>query len=568
MKIEETAADEAEAFAQAMERHRTGDLAGAVAGYRRLLERDPDHAHALNNLGIALKAGGRLAEARELLARAVAQHPDNPHFRFNFANALGALGEAEAAIAEYRRALATSPNHVGALGNLGLLLLDRGEAAEARGLFERALARGPNRPDAWHNLGTSLFRAEKWEAAAVCFRRALSLDASSAKTWCHLGLALALLGSFAEAAAAHRRALAIEPGLAPALAGLGQVEIGLGRLSEGEALHRQAIAIEPELLDARLGLARALLLSGNFEQGWPAYAWRWRRPQNPKPYADRPEWTGETAPAMTILVHAEQGLGDTVQFLRYLPRLAALGHRVRLEVPAPLRRLAATVGPGIDVSVKGQTTPAFDRHVALLDLPWRMGTTLATIPSAVPYLGSGRAGEDASARPKGGRSLKIGCAWAGSPKHSGDRLRSVPFSYVLALTDIPGTSWFSLQVGEASADLAKAGSPAWIADLGARFGDLQDTAEAMRELDLILTVDTAVAHLAGALAKPVWVALPFAPDWRWLTRRSDSPWYPTMRLYRQDKPGHWASLFKRLYDDLVVRAREWTRGSLPGQTGP
>jgi tetratricopeptide (TPR) repeat protein len=566
MEIGKPAADAiAAAFAQAIAKHRAGDLAGAIAGYRELLARVPDHGHALNNLGIALKAEGRLGEARDILARATSLHPDNPHFGYNLGNALGALGDAKAAAAEYRRVLAKAPDHVGALGNLGLLLLDRGEEIEARNLLERALARGVDRLDAWHNLGTALFRSEKWEAAAVCFRRALALDASSAKTWCHLGLALSLLGEFAEAGAAHRRALAIEPKLAAALAGLGQVEVSLGHLAQGEAFLRQAVGIEPELLDARLGLARVLLLSGRLEEGWPAYAWRWKRPGVRKPHRDRPEWLGERASPMTILVHVEQGLGDAVQFLRYVPQLAALGHRVRVEVPGPLKRLAATLSPGIEVSTQDDARTTFDRHVALLDLPWRMGTTLATIPTAVPYLGRTR---DRSGTTVSGKALRVGLAWAGSPKHSGDRLRSVPFSFVLALTDIPGTAWTSLQVGEASGDLAKAGRPSWIEDSGPRLRDLEDTAEVMRNLDLVVTVDTAVAHLAGALGIPVWVALPFAPDWRWMTERSDSPWYPTMRLYRQDRPGHWAGAFKRIYDDLVARAREWTKDGLSGKTGP
>jgi len=547
---------------QAIARHRAGDLDGAIEAYQRERDRAPEDANVLNNLAIALKAKGRLDEAVETLRRAVELKPDNPHYRYNLGNALNAKGDAAGAEAAYRRVLDLAPSHRGAIANLGLILQERDDGA-ALALFARGVALGPERAEAWHNYGTALFRAEKWEAAIVAFRRALALDAGSAKTWCHLGLGLALLGQYEEAIGCHRQALERNAGLAAAHAGLGQAQVSLGRLTEGEASLRKALAIDTNNLDARLGLARTFLLAGEFIRGWPAYDWRWKRPRNAKRPFKQSEWDGLDDKPRTILLHAEQGLGDAIQFLRYVPVLAAQGHKVVLELPEPLIRLAATVEGASQVVKAGTPLPPFDCHIALLDLPKVLRTTVASVPKSVPYVAAPAPVEHPAPV---GVQLRIGFAWSGNPVHSGDRLRSAPFSWFLALSDVPNTAWYSLQVGEARNDLTKAAVGAWIADLGVKFGDFQDTANAIAGLDLIVTVDTAVAHLAGAMGKPVWVALPFAPDWRWMLERQDSPWYPTLRLFRQPAPGDWAGVFKRMHDALIVAAKGWTRDPGPGKT--
>lgn len=553
---------DAPGLVQAIARHRAGDMAGAIEAYQREHRRNPKDPNVLNNLAIALKATGRLDEAIETLRRAIEVKPDNPHFHFNLGNALNAAKDAAGAEAEYRRVLELAPSHRGAIANLGLMLQGRDDPGAVQ-LFARGVALGPERAEAWHNYGTALFRAEKWDAAVVCLRRALAIDDSSPKTWCHLGLALALLGQYDDAIACQRQALALDETLAAAHAGLGQAMVGLGRLTEGEASLRKAIGIDRDNLDARLGLARTFLLAGEFIRGWPAYDWRWKRPRNAKRRFKEAEWNPDETGKFTILVHAEQGLGDTIHFLRYVPMIAALGHKVVVEAPGPLIKLASGIDGAARIVKAGDALPPFDRQVALLDLARAFKTTMASIPARVPYI---TAPAPLKLAAPIGTGCRIGIAWSGNPAHSGDRLRSVPFSRFLSLVDVPGTAWYSLQVGEARAEIHKASVGAFVVDLGAKLGDFQDTANAVAGLDLVITIDTAVAHLAGAMGKTVWVALPFAPDWRWMLERQDSPWYPSMRLFRQSAPGDWAGVFKRMRETLAQAAKGWTEAPRPGKT--
>jgi hypothetical protein len=295
----------------------------------------------------------------------------------------------------------------------------------------------------------------------------------------------------------------------------------------------------------------AWLLLGDYERGWAEYEWRWRTGEMHLPSFAQPRWDGAPLGGRTVLLYAEQGLGDALQFVRYAPLVRQRGGRVIVACRAPLLRLLAGCA-GIDrLADQAGDLPAFDVYAPLLSLPHLLGTTLATVPAAVPYLHADPAlverwrGELAA-----GPAFRVGIGWQGSPLHPADRRRSVPVSFFRPLAAVPGVRLYSLQKGTGAEQLGGPHGRFPAEDLSPRLADFADTAAVMKNLDLVITVDTALAHLAGALGLPVWVALPFAPDWRWLTGRDDSPWYPTARLFRQPRAGAWAEVFGALAAEL------------------
>jgi hypothetical protein len=374
-----------------------------------------------------------------------------------------------------------------------------------------------------------------------------------------LGNALGDRNRLDEALSCQRRALALQPDSAEAHHNLGTSLADLGRLDEAVECYRRAIELRPDFADAHYNLSIALLLDGEFPRGWDEGEWRWRRrdktQEKLRSFA-QPLWSGEQQAPRTILVWCEQGLGDSIHFVRYVPELVKRGWRVILEAPTGLRRLFATV-EGVTLVERGDPLPHFDTHCPLLSLPRAFGTTLATIPAAVPYLGAGaegvatwrdRLGDDGS-RPR------VGLAWAGNPAFIRDAARSPRLDVMMPLLEVPGIRFFGLQMGDGRRDLSGRAMPPGFTDLGPEITDFADTAAILANLDLIVTSDTAVAHLAGALGRPVWVALKAVPDWRWLRERDDSPWYPSMRLFRQPRPGDWRPVVEALGRELAVFAR-------------
>lgn len=342
----------------------------------------------------------------------------------------------------------------------------------------------------------------------------------------------------------------------------------MGQIDEAIAAYRRALALNRGLAEAHNSLGLALLLQGEFLPGWDEYEWRWKMKDFPSPQRnlDQVQWTGQPLEGRTLLLHAEQGIGDTLQFIRYLPLIRRLGASIIVECPSELQRLIRPIASGHRVGVTGQPLPPFELHCPLMSLPRVFGTMLDSIPREIPYLRADaddiqtwkdRLGEDLP-------SLKVGLAWAGSPNHAEDRYRSIALDRLGPLGQVPGIRFVSLQKGHAATQTNKLPHGMQLIDISEEINDFADTAALIANLDLVIAVDTAVAHLAGAMGAPVWVLLPFAPDWRWMLDREDSPWYPTMRLFRQPLRGDWDSVIARVVRALSI----WTKSHARTKSSP
>ncbi len=421
----------------------------------------------------------------------------------------------------------------------------------AAGLYRRVLTSRPDFAPAWNNLGVALRALGRIEAAVVCLRRGLALDSCDAGAWTNLGNALRAVGKYEEARNSHLRSLELAPQSGQAMYNLALAYRDLGDTEE--AMRCFARAEELGFRQVELYWDRALthLLMGDLERGFEEYEWRWKLPEHPPRFVDRPLWDGAGFAGGRLLVHAEQGYGDAIQFMRYLPMAAARGGTVLFECPAPLVRLvrASPDLAAVRVVPAGAPLPRFDCHIPLLSLARVLRTGTEPVPNRVPYLTAPRA--EGFRLPR--TLFKVGLVWAGKPSHRNDRNRSIPFRALLPLLDLPRVCFVALQKGEAAEDIHALGAEALIHSIGPRLRDFADTAAVIARLDLVVTADTAVAHLAGALGRPVWTLLPRSPDWRWQLDREDSPWYPTMRLFRQERPGDWPEVVTRVRAALAAR---------------
>ena len=451
-----------------------------------------------------------------------------------------------------------------------------GRPAEAERLYRQVLAAHPDRAEAYSNLGAALQDLGRLDEAVKAYHQALALDSRQAATHANLGTALMDLGSLEDAAASLQRALTLQPESAAAWSNYGNALTRLGRLEAAMSAFQRALALQPDYAEAHHNLAFALLARGDFTRGWAEHEWRWQCAQFVEAAREfpMPRWDGTSLAGQTILLHAEQGFGDTIQFVRYAPLVAARGGRVVLECQPQLRRLLAGnevqsresrverrahrdfrggADMGVaDVVAQGEPLPACDLHAPLMSLPFIFGTTLDTVPAAVPYLRVRPAlVEDWSHRLATIPGPRVGLVWAGNPHHRNDAFRSVPLAALAPLGATPGLSLVSLQKGPGAEQLRDAPLGLFLYNLGPQLTDFADTAAALLHLDLLITVDTAVAHLAGALGRAVWLLVPAVCDWRWLEERADSPWYPTMRLFRQHRRGDWAPVVARVAATLV-----------------
>jgi tetratricopeptide (TPR) repeat protein len=526
-----------------------GKIDEAIAEYRQAAKLKPDGEDAHFHLAKIFLDRRRLAEARPHMERAIALNPDSAATQTNMGLLLMKEGKPEEALACYQRALTLDPNFTEALCNLGSLLCTAGKLNEARVCYERAIVLRPDLAEAHNNLAVVLRDLGMFGEAQASCERALALKEDYVEALNNLGIIFRDLGKFDEGVASLERVLALKPDYSEAYNNLGNTRRSQGRLEESLRNYAQALALDPSNVEAGWNRSLVELLTGDFAAGWRDYEIRTQRRKNQTRTFPQPLWRGEPLNGARILLHAEQGLGDTVQFLRYVPLMQAAGGTVILDLPKSMLRLAAEL-PGVATLVAtGEALPEFEWHCPLMSLPLALGTSMESIPARVPYFDvpvEAAHSAESIAWPMDG--LRAGLVWSGNPEFPEDRLRSIPLAGFEAVLRVEGVRFFSLQMGTPASQLSAI--DAAVTDLLPAIGDMADTAALIGKLDLVIAVDTAVAHLAGALGKPVWVLLPFAPDWRWLMEREDSPWYPTMRLFRQKRAGGWRAVVERVAGEL------------------
>ncbi|CAO3425366.1 tetratricopeptide repeat protein [Azospirillum doebereinerae] len=564
--------------------HAAGRAAEAESAYRAVLAAQPGHPGALHLLGVLALHHGQPAIAARLIGESIRQDPGNPGSFSSLATALHRLGQLGRARASARLALALDPGFLDGLNTLADILSERGEHGAAADALGRLLALSPwlteprlkrahalllagRNEDAvetlmtllgmtplsvagYTNLGVALRRLGRVEEAIAAYRSTLGFASGEPGTLNNLGITFQDLGRYEEAAACFRLSIAGQPDGSHAHLNLGLVARDEMRVDESIRLARRAATLEPALAEAHTALGHGLLIKGEFREGFAEYEWRSRMADFPSPRRDfaSPVWDGSPLAGRTLLVHDEQGVGDTIMFARYAALLQTHGARVFLDCNGQLVRLLSSM-PGIaGVVPRYDPAPPHDFHVALASLPHRLRATLYTIPAPLAYLKAEPAlVESWRARLGPRRGLRIGLIWAGNPEFKGDRLRSPGLAAFRPLLDLPGVSVYGLQKGAGRRDLDRCGPlPASFVDLGADIADFADTAAIMETLDLVVSSCTGPAHLAGALGRPVWTVLPFAPDWRWLEHGVCTPWYPTMRLFRQERRGDWSAVVARL----------------------
>jgi len=532
-----------------------GRVEEALASIDRALAIQPNYVEGLNSRGVALAALGRPDEALAAYDRALALAPKDFKALFNRGLALYALGRSGEALQSFDRALGLTPNHGDALDNRGLALQSLGRSEEALKSYDRALAIDAGRAASWFNRGNALSALMRPEEALQSFDRALAIRPSYPEALNNRGVALQDLGRPEEAVECYDQALALRPQYAEAHFNRGMALKELLRIEEARASFAAAHAIRPADASAHVGESQCWLLLGDFAHGWEAYEWRWRVPQ-PVPFArdfTAPLWLGkEPLAGKTILLHAEQGLGDAIQFCRYAPVVAGRGAAVVLEVQPTLTALMASLKGPAQLVARGDPLPHFDFHCPLMSLPLALGTRLDSVPATIPYLAADAArAQQWRARLAPYPGVKVGLVWAGSPRPHlrqasiVDRRRSLSLARLNPLTALPGAVFVSLQKGEAAAEAAQPPAGTTLLDWTEELVDFADTAALIEALDLVIGVDTAVIHAAGALGKPVWLLNRFDTDWRWLLDREDSPWYPSLRLFRQERFGDWESAVAR-----------------------
>jgi tetratricopeptide (TPR) repeat protein len=572
-----------------------GKLDEAIDCFKQALSIRPDLAAAYYNLTNALRLRGRLDDAVRSGREAVRLSPDNPEAHNALGAALQEQGHLAEAESQFEHALELKPNLADAAFNMGNVLRLQRRFDEALRWCEQACRLQPQSSQSWSNLAAALQGLGRIDEARRSLRESLRLNPRNVEALSNLAVVLQIVEETdlevarqqaEDAIACCLQALEIQPNFVPAHVNLGNSRQQQGRIDEAIACYRRAIEIDPNSVDARCSLSDALrnrgqldearehfehalrrgpdypearfnkalwhLVQGDLPAGWPHYEYRWQmKGVKPRQKFSQPTWDGASLPGNTILLHAEQGHGDSLQFIRYAALVKQRVGTVLVECPGTLVDLLASC-PGVDLAAaRGQPLPEFDVQAPLLSLPGILQTSLETIPATVPYLWPSEDMVRAWQRelPSGG-PLKVGIVWQGSPLHHDDRKRSIPLEQFAPLTAIPGVQLYALQFGAGHDQLQKFSAADRVIDLADRISNFQDTAAIMRNLDLVISCDSAPVHLAGALGVPVWTALPQGPDWRWMLEREDSPWYPTMRLWRQRSLGDWTELFERIADQL------------------
>ncbi|HVT90129.1 MAG TPA: tetratricopeptide repeat protein [Tepidisphaeraceae bacterium] len=577
-----------QAMELAVQQHQAGQFAQAEQIYRQVLNHAPDHPDAMHLLGLLSLHTGRTDAALDLIGRAAAKHPQVADFQYNLGLAQLVAGQPEPAINSFRRAIEIQPKMAEAYANLAAALIATQRFDEAVAACRQSLAIQPNNPDTLNTLAVALKDRGRVDEAIEALNQALNLRPDFAEALTNLGNAYQNKKQLAKAIEIHHRAVAARPDMPEAHNNLGRaldddyqyeqaiaefrraLELRpdyseaqcslagtlhrIGKFDEARHASEKAIAQWPDSPIPRFNLALMMLLQGRFEQGWALHEARWQVPELrlAQPEYDHPRWQGEDLRGKTLLIYAEQGYGDVIQFSRYAPLAAQRGATVILECQPELKRLMASL-KGISQIITRPDAPfEYDFQCPIVSLPLGFKTTLETIPANVPYL---HADHELVSRwrkqmPQQSDKIKIGLSWAGRPTHTNDRNRTIELATLAPFARVPNTWFCALQKGDALAQLKSLPEGFEVVDFSDDLTDFAETAALIENLDLVISIDTAAAHLAGALGKPVWVLLPFVPDWRWMLDRSDSPWYPTMRLFRQPRAKDWESVIRSVKDAL------------------
>ncbi len=556
----------------------------ANAAFRSAIDIKPDFPEALNNLGILLIESGDLEEAENVFRQSVRIGTGSFDVLYNLAMLLEDRGKLDEAETTYHQVLGINPDFSPAANALGLLLAINGRPQEAESYFRDVVRLNPDVPFAYKNLGLALKESGGLSEAEACYRQALAIQPKDSDTLnclaelltetnCleeaestyrlalkvmpdniealnNLGILLRKTKRMDEAESAHLQALAIKPDSAATLNDLGALYMSTARFQEAETAFRQALKLDPTQPEASDNFAVLNLLFGNFELGWEGKEYRWKTElKNKLRGFSQPRWDGKAFPGKTLLVHCEQGAGDSIQFFRYLPRLKDMGGSLVVECPPFLFRLfRENLATDVRLVRYQEALPDFDFHCPLMSLPLHFNTRLETIPADVPYMkpSAEAVANCPTLQTLPGAPFKVGVVWAGNPQHPNDNARSLDFSLLEPLFAIEGITWVILQMEqrpEGFECLVKQNG--WLDPMDSVM-DFADTAAVIVQLDRVIGVDTSVIHLAGALGKPVWLLLPFLSDWRWLLQREDSPWYPRMRLFRQTALDTWPEVIQRV----------------------
>ena len=547
-----------QALELAKEHHKNGRSVEAQAIYQQILAVDPNYFDAMHLLGVLMDETHPDDLGVLLIRKALTLQPDNDYALQNLGYILMKRGDLQSAIQLLNRAVEIKPDYFRAYNNLALAYEKTKQFELAEATYRQALKVQPDFPDTMNNLANALMELKKFDEALVVYRRASELMPADAEILSNVGNALKKLRQYDEAETIHRRALAMNPDSPPVLNNLASVMEVLKRADEAERLYRRAIEVRPDYGPAHWNLSSILLRRGDLIEGFKEFEWRdlWTGVDSSRKFP-KPTWDGSNLRGKRILVHAEQGLGDSLQFIRFIPQVVSRGGVVIVEIQPALRQLLSNY-PGISEIVSyGEALPEYDVQIKLTSLPLALGTTLENCNPRSPYL---HAPADAIERWRNrlaefsDRKLNVGLAWAGNPQHFKDFNRSIKLSTYAPLAAVTGVRFFSLQKGPAGDQAANPPAGMELIDWTAELTDFTETAGLVQNLDLLISIDSAIVHLSGAMAKPAWVLIANLPDWRWLLNVSESPWYPTVRLYRQIRECDWSDPIAAIATDLASLA--------------
>ena len=535
--------------------NQSGSIHDAIEAYTRLLALVPDRSEIYLLLSSLCQKAGDLRQAIAHARTAVELFPQVAECHFYLADCLTESPEPLLAIPIYRAGLKLQPQHVAAQTRLATLLSQAGQTAEAQAAYHQALRLNPDTADVLSNLSTLPLGWNDLRTAEILLLRALERDPNLIMAHCNLGAVYEQQGRYLEATECFRKALTTDPAHVATLGNLGLTLGHMGDHNGAITCYELALARQPRTPTIEFNLSLEYLAGGDLLRGFAAYESRWRTQTfaGKCPAYSQPQWQGEDITGRTILVHSEQGLGDTLQFVRFAPLVAKRGARVILRIQSLLIDLLKdTPGAAQVLSNEDDPTPPFDVHIPMMSLPAALGTTLETIPPPLVYPPELDPSAKAVAHHIEAPGLRVGLVWSGNPEHLRDRHRSLPLTTLASLFALDGVTFYSLQKGPSAAQLDQIPIHQRPVDLAPYLTNFTHTAEAIRHLDLILTVDTAVCHLAGTLGTPVWILLPHVADWRWLRNRTDNPWYPQARLFRQSTGGRWDNVVEHVHDELAA----------------